>query len=137
RSLRDVVERSLTEIVERYRGRKIRFETDLADEAWVLGDARRLAFVVDALLDNAARFSPLGGSVVVGIAADAGVLRLTVTDEGEGMEEDFVARAVQPFACVDPLRHTGGHGLSLAIVARLVEAHGGRLALESGRGRGT
>lgn len=105
---------------------------------WVDGDESRLAQVLNNLLSNAARF----GSTATRVTLEAldGSAHLRVEDNGVGMEPELPARVFEPFyQAPQPLaRRTGGLGLGLAIVRRIVELHGGRVAARSaGPGRGS
>ncbi|MFK3737035.1 hybrid sensor histidine kinase/response regulator [Massilia sp. TN1-12] len=105
---------------------------------WVDGDESRLAQVLNNLLSNAARFG--SSATRVTLEAVDGSAHLRVEDNGVGMEADLLARVFEPFyQAPQPLaRHTGGLGLGLAIVRRIVELHGGRVAARSaGPGRGS
>lgn len=89
------------------------------------GDAKRLRQVVDILVDNAVRHGGAGGRAGVHVAPT----RVTVEDDGAGLEPEERERVFERFYRGDPSRsrHTGGAGLGLAIARTLVEAHGGRL----------
>jgi signal transduction histidine kinase len=86
------------------------------------------------------KFSPEGGVITVrcGPAPDGGV-EITVADHGIGMSDEVQAEAFVDFAQADTsdTRRFGGLGLGLALVRRVVQAHGGSVACESVPGRGT
>jgi signal transduction histidine kinase/CheY-like chemotaxis protein len=106
--------------------------------AWVLGDESRLTQVLNNLLSNAARFGK--DSTRVALSVDGASARLEVTDRGVGMSGEMLGRVFDPFfQAPQPLaRHTGGLGLGLAIVRRIVELHGGTVAAASdGEGKGS
>ncbi|MBM4396604.1 MAG: HAMP domain-containing histidine kinase [Deltaproteobacteria bacterium] len=96
-------------------------------------DRRRLAQVVTNLVANALDAVPAGGRVTVTAGCDGAVFRLRVVDDGPGMDDATLSRAIEPF--VTTKAH--GTGLGLPLAKRLVEAHGGTLALASAPGRGT
>jgi len=104
-----------------------------------LGDASRVAQIVNNLVSNAVKFTDTGG-VVLRIENDPeGPLRLIVRDTGIGMDAAQSARVFQPFVQADSsiARRFGGTGLGLSIVRRLVDLMQGRLVLDSIAGRGT
>jgi len=98
---------------------------------WVNGDDSRLAQVINNLLSNAERFG--NGSVRIGLNACEGWARLEVADSGIGMPPELLARVFEPFyqAPQQLARSTGGLGLGLAIVRKIVELHGGRIRAHS------
>jgi len=103
-------------------------------------DRRWIDLALDELLDNAVKFSPDGGRVVVSAeAAGTGALRLTVADQGWGMPPEQAGDAFREFVQGDPsdTRQFGGLGLGLPLVQRVAEAHGGSVELASEEGRGT
>jgi two-component system, OmpR family, sensor kinase len=104
----------------------------------VVGDDHQLRQVVANLLSNALRHTPAGTPVHVRLGARGQEAVLTVADEGPGLAADVAARAFEPFYRADPsrTRETGGAGLGLAIVAAIVHAHGGEVALETAPGAG-
>ncbi|HET9994889.1 MAG TPA: ATP-binding protein [Candidatus Acidoferrum sp.] len=105
----------------------------------VAADRRRLAEVLQNLLDNAIQYTPPGGQIMVSAAADNGEVEFTVTDTGIGIPQADQPRIFERFYRVDVARsrEVGGTGLGLAIAKHLVETHGGRLWVESEVGRGS
>ncbi|WP_455171007.1 PAS domain S-box protein [Azospirillum largimobile] len=105
----------------------------------VRGDARRLRQALGNLLSNAIKFSHPQGSVTLAMAPAAdGWVEMAVRDRGIGMRAEDIATALTPFAQIDQTvtRRYEGLGLGLPLAVRLVEAHGGTLALDSVPGRG-
>ena len=104
------------------------------------GDERKMRQIILNLLSNAVKFTPTGGLVIIGVdlAGDGG-LQLAVRDTGIGMAAADIAKALEPFGQVADImtRQTGGTGLGLPLTVKLVELHGGRLAIESAPGNGT
>ncbi|HET6494231.1 MAG TPA: HAMP domain-containing sensor histidine kinase [Thermoleophilia bacterium] len=107
-------------------------------ELFVLGDDLQLRQVVANLIGNALRHTPERTPVHVKAVADGRFAILEVADEGPGLAPEVAARAFEPFFRADPARtrETGGAGLGLAIVAAIVQAHGGSVALTSAPGSG-
>jgi len=106
-------------------------------------DRRRLVQVVDALVDNAVKFTPVGSRIgltagVVPGDASSGVA-IEVTDNGPGIERAHLATVFEPFRQIDGsmTRSAGGLGLGLALVKQIVERMGGTLEVESEVGVGT
>ncbi len=111
-----------------------------APVARVAADPQRLEQVVLNLLNNAIKFTPEGGRVVVTVDSVERRARIRVSDTGIGIERAFLTHIFDRFTQEDRLqtRAHGGLGLGLAIVRYLVEAHRGSVQVESeGRGRGT
>ncbi len=104
----------------------------------VLGDPGRLEQVLNNLMSNAIRYSPDGGRVRIRGKARPDEVVVTVTDEGIGIPATEQARVFEPFYRVDsPLsQQTYGTGLGLSLVKAIVEAHGGRVWVESEPGEG-
>lgn len=103
----------------------------------ILGDQDRLEQVVHNLLDNAARYSPAGAPVQVGLERVPGGVRVYVRDAGPGVPPEEAAHLWERFyQGKDPGKRKGGAGLGLAIVRSIVQAHGGRVGLDSAPGQG-
>ncbi len=109
------------------------------DSLHVRGDARRLAEVLQNILDNAVQYTPPGGSISVHAAAEGRLLRIAVADTGIGIPQQEQQRIFERFYRVDAARsrEAGGTGLGLSIAKHLVEAHGGRIEVDSEVGRGS
>jgi len=99
----------------------------------VWGDSQRLEQVLGNLVNNALRFTPLGGSVTVWAWAEDGGVRLEVQDTGEGIAEEHLDLIFERFYQADPSRDRAAphSGLGLAISKELVEAHGGGIGVEN------
>jgi two-component system OmpR family sensor kinase len=100
----------------------------LPDE--ILGDERWLLQVVGNLLDNAIKYTPVGGTITVDMARTAEVLRFSVSDTGPGIPEDELERVFERFFRSDPSRsrgHVPGLGLGLAIASWVVQEHLGTI----------
>jgi len=102
-------------------------------------DAARFLQVMANLLSNAAKFSHPGGSIEVALQDEGGMLRISVTDHGVGIPEEFRSRIFEKFSQGDSSdsRHKGGTGLGLSISKSLVEKMGGQIGFDSVVGQGT
>lgn len=132
---------------ERARHRELRLEFDVpADIGWIHADQTRLKQVLFHLLSNAIAFTPARGGVRLSAARAGDRLELAVADTGIGIPLVDQDRVLRPFEKVVPIRAagtgadvagTGGAGLGLTLVRRLIELHGGTVALKSVPNRGT
>ncbi len=138
------------EIIKRYRRslaeRNMKLEVDFPDDLpEVEADPYRMRLVLDNLLSNAIRFTYPGGRVTVGCRTIVGpmneplYLSLWVSDTGVGIPADEIPRIWERFYRVEnPLSlEAGGLGIGLTITKALVEAHGGRVWVESTPGKGS
>lgn len=105
----------------------------------VEADPDRLRQVVQNLVENAVRHTPQGGEVRIVLVASEGGVRLSVADTGTGIEAKDLPHIFEHFYRADQsrARASGGTGLGLAIVKSLVEAHSGRVVVESAPGSGS
>ena len=119
-------------------GKGIDIEAEL-DEASITADEDLLSQVWINLIHNSIKFTPEGGRVSVALRPSDGRIEFKITDTGIGIPEPEQARVFERFYKVDPSRtgSNGGSGLGLAIVRKIVELHGGTIALESRAGAGT
>jgi len=137
---------SLTSLLEkvcegyRLRGSRVRFACEApAGDVSVRASGERLAQVFENLLDNAASFSPDGGTVRVRLEREDGAAVATVRDEGPGIPPEHFARIFERFFTWRPqspaaaARHTG---LGLAIVRTIVEGYGGSVTARNAEGGG-
>ena len=98
-----------------------------AQRAVLQGDSVRLSQVILNLLENALKFSPPAGQIIVCVKAQKTAVELSVQDSGPGVAETMRARVFERFYHSDT--HGSGSGLGLAIVKQLVELHGGTVEL--------
>jgi signal transduction histidine kinase len=104
----------------------------------IRGDARRLAQVLDHLIDNAIAYTPPGGRILLHADGDVAGARIVVSDNGPGMDAAAQARAFDSFSRAANARDgSTALGLGLPVARQLVEAHGGTLTLLSEVGEGT
>ncbi len=112
---------------------------DARQDVVIDGDPTRLSQVVSNLLQNAAKFTPRGGRVVVAVGAEERQAVVRVRDNGAGLSRESLSRLFEPFTqdARTRERSTAGLGLGLALVKGLVELHGGSVQASSeGPGKG-
>jgi two-component system phosphate regulon sensor histidine kinase PhoR len=117
----------------------LRLGLETTASAIVAGDEGRLRQVVYNLLDNSIKYTPEGGSVEVRVERRQDSVVLAVRDTGIGIPAEHLPRVFDRFYRVDRARsqEMGGTGLGLSIAHSIVQAHGGRITLESEPGKGT
>jgi two-component system, OmpR family, phosphate regulon sensor histidine kinase PhoR len=108
-----------------------------ADIPQVRADAARLEQVLVNLIHNAVKFTRPGGEVVLSAQAEGEVVCFRVSDTGVGIPSDDLERIFERFYKADRARSGGGTGLGLSISRHLVEAHGGKIWVESREGQGS
>jgi PAS domain S-box-containing protein len=118
-----------------------RLSVRLPDDAIEIdADITRLSQVLQNLLNNAAKYTPPGGKIELDAEREDGQVRIRVKDNGVGIPADMLTRVFEMFTQVDRRieRSSGGLGIGLTLVRRLVELHGGRVeAFSEGPGRGS
>jgi two-component system phosphate regulon sensor histidine kinase PhoR len=118
------------------KGQEVRLEIP-GKTLLVVGDRLRLVEVLMNLLQNANKFSPNGGSLIVRVEEDVGTVTISITDNGIGIEKKDLGRVFEPFAAIPKPAYFKGSGLGLSLTKRLVEAHGGKIwATSMGIGSG-
>jgi two-component system phosphate regulon sensor histidine kinase PhoR len=139
-SVRQFVE-SCVETAQRLAGEKdLRLSVNLQERLPdIVADRRRLAEVLQNLLDNAIQYTPPGGQILLSASAGGSEVTFTVSDTGIGIPQADQPRIFERFYRVDAARsrEVGGTGLGLAIAKHLVEVHGGRIWVESEVGQGS
>ncbi len=128
--LAEVADRAVTRVRRRAAG----LEFDVRLESWPAeGDATGLERAITNLLDNAAKWSPPGGTITVRLASGV----LTVDDEGPGISAQDLPHVFERFWRSDESRSMPGSGLGLAIVKQVVDQHGGRVVIGASPAGGT
>lgn len=137
----DIARQVVAELSEMARGAGVALQADVPDSgAAINGDARRVEQVLINIVGNALKVTPSGGRVTVRVEYLGTEVQFSVEDTGPGIPEDeherIFERFYQPVAARG-LEATTGSGLGLTIARQLVEAHQGRMWLESEVGRGS
>jgi len=129
------------EVAEHYRRTTTKhvIDVDVPDsEVRLECDAMRIEQVVSNLVSNAIKYSPDGRRVALSVVPSDHEITLKVRDDGIGMSEEDAAKAFEPFRRSAALRDkVAGSGLGLFVVRRLVEAHGGRVEVQTSSGSGS
>ena len=139
--VKDAVADAVEQVRPLVEARGHRLEVHLAAEHTVVqGDRKRLVQVLSNLLNNAAKYTPQHGRIVMHMEIKGDEVVLCVSDNGIGMTPDVQAGVFDLFTQAErtPDRSQGGLGIGLALVRSLVELHGGRVSVHSdGLGRGS
>ncbi|KQQ88488.1 PAS domain S-box protein [Massilia sp. Leaf139] len=111
-----------------------------ADDARVMGDPNRLVQVVANLLNNAAKYTPRGGRILLAVEREGSQVRIRVQDNGIGIDSLLLPQVFDLFTQAErtPDRSQGGLGIGLALVKNVVGLHGGTVTAHSeGAGKGS
>jgi signal transduction histidine kinase len=149
-SLADIVASEVATFTSQAGKRGIAIQLESRGDTIVVGDKKKIRQVVSSLLSNAVKFTPDRGRVGVavrpgplspheGAAEDVRAIQLVVSDSGIGIPRDHVAKIFEPFFQVDSssTRAFGGTGLGLTLAKAYVEAHGGRIWVDTAPGQGS
>lgn len=109
--------------------RGLRFETAIEAGLWAMGDRDLLFQAISNLIDNAAKFTPHGGTMTLSLRRDGGTTLLAVADSGPGLPEDLIEKAGERFFRAPSAMDTTGFGLGLALVKAVAALHESRLTL--------
>jgi signal transduction histidine kinase len=132
-----LLDQALVRLARLHPGRVVERQVQPAPAVSV--EAGLIARVLDNVLDNAAKYSEDDRPISVALEPADGGVRLTVRDQGIGIPPEDHARVFTPFFRGDRsrARDTGGAGLGLALSKQIVDAHGGRITVDSRPGAGT
>jgi signal transduction histidine kinase len=138
--IRQLVEAYLPQTLKKAEVKNINLEVLLpTDLTRIIADEDKMQWVFNQLFDNGIKFTPRGGSVTLSAKQERDLVEFTVSDSGIGIPEDRIAEIFQPFHQLDGTvtRKYSGTGLGLAMVHRILEAHGVTLEVDSNPGQGT
>lgn len=118
---------------------RLHIETNFSDETLISIDEDRIEQVLTNLIDNAIRHTPADGSVTVSIENEQNYAKIQIKDTGQGIPQDDLPYVFERFYKADKARtrSKGGTGLGLAITKNIVEAHNGRILVDSVEQQGT
>lgn len=135
-----LTEDALEEIQARAAAKQITLQAQVdAELPYVLGDSLQLTHALVNVIENAVKFTPEGGEVLVTARAEADGISIAVQDNGVGIPAEYHTRVFERFFRVQQpgVEHISGSGLGLNLVKTIVNAHAGRVWLESEPGQGT
>ncbi len=136
----DLVNKALEAVRAQAAARHVTLKADMPHDLPLVDvDPQRIGQVLGNLLRNALTHTPPGGEIVIAARANGSELEISVRDTGEGIPAEHLPYIFERFYRADRSRSraTGGTGLGLAIAKQLVEAHGGRIGVQSQVGQGT
>ncbi len=137
--IRGAIEQAIEKIAPVAETKGVKVVADLPAEGSLIADARAVQRVLGHLLQNAVKFTPAGGRVVVRSRIVSGALNIYVEDNGVGIPKGALPKLGRPFTWVDmdASKPTEGSGLGLAIARSFAELHGGGIRIRSNEGKGT
>jgi len=128
--LADLARRTVGEMVAVAQAKGVDLGVEHVEEARVLGQGGALAILMRNLVDNAVKYTPVGGTVDVAVRHDQGAAVLTVEDSGPGIAAEERERVFDRFYRIAG-SEAAGSGLGLAIIRAIAERHGAKLALDA------
>jgi two-component system, OmpR family, sensor histidine kinase KdpD len=136
-SVANLVDTSLKRVRPILEGRQVYVEAP-ADLPSCRADLNLITMVITHLISNAVKYSPPTATIKVVAEANEGKVVISVTDQGPGIREEEQARIFEPFYRASEIRdRVPGTGMGLTIARRIVEAHGGKIWMESEFGKGS
>ncbi len=135
----EIVQICLDDLKNGMEKKQIVFDKDLSGASMLRGDKDRFVEVISNLLDNAIKFTRVGGKIAIKAWDEAENVHITVSDNGIGIPEEVIPRLFTRFYQADAStsRKYGGTGLGLYISKTIIDATGGRIWIESEVGKGT
>ena len=138
-NVEDVISRALEAKEEFAQSKNISIDVEINYHGEAIIDSPKLQRVLMNLIDNAIKFNRKGGKIKIRVEKKGGELLFSVSDTGIGIPEDKLDEIFKPLTQLDPssTRYYGGTGTGLAVAKKIIEAHGGRIWVESRLGEGS
>lgn len=133
--LDEQIRKAVLMLENRWNAKNIEFDIELEKQVY-FGSEELIAQVWSNIIDNAIRYSPIGGVIGIRMSKSADNVSVTITDHGEGMSEEVQKHIFDKFYQADPSRKTDGSGLGLSLVKRILDICGGEIKVESAVGKG-
>lgn len=133
--LDEQIRKAVLMLENRWNAKNIEFDIELEKQVY-FGSEELIAQVWSNIIDNAIRYSPIGGVIGIRMSKEADNVSVTITDHGEGMSEEVQKHIFDKFYQADPSRKTDGSGLGLSLVKRILDLCGGKITVESAVGKG-
>jgi signal transduction histidine kinase len=125
--LRDMLDNAICDVPEQFKAKGVPVENLCEAGTTMFVDEHMVEVALSFVIENALKFSDSGKVVLSRDLGDDGELRISVTDEGCGIPPERLPDIFDEFGVEDVAHHSRGHGLSLAIVKLVMEAHEGRV----------
>ncbi|AKL93988.1 signal transduction histidine-protein kinase BaeS [Clostridium aceticum] len=135
--------RDLEEVLEslaiKFQDKRIKIDSNIQKDVQINGDKDKIKQALINVLSNALKFTNPGGSVNVDLVKEKGMIKITIDDTGIGIDGNEIPYIFERFYRSDESRSrkTGGAGIGLTITKNLIEAHGGKITVESEKGKGS
>lgn len=139
-SLGELLDECLPIVEFNARDKGLRLDREIVPDQYLLADRRIVKQMILNLLSNAIKFTKAGGTVTAAtLVMPDGCYALIVKDTGEGMRQEEIAVALEPFGQIESVmtRSHEGTGLGLSLVRTFIQLHGGDIFIESAKGKGT
>jgi signal transduction histidine kinase len=138
-NLAQIIDETIQALSPKAQAYSIRVSCEVKDKFFAKGDKNQIEHVLENLIDNAIKFNIRGGNVDISADREDGMVIVCVTDTGIGIPEEKMGKMFEKMYQVDSetTRKFGGIGLGLSIAKHIVEAHGGRIWVESKIGEGS
>ena len=137
-NLRSLIEERIRLYTHLATEKNIHFKINCQETSVVLFDTPRIEQVLDNLLTNAIKFSPVGGVIEIIMESGKGYISVTITDEGPGIKSENLDDLFKPFKKIDSgsTKDKKGTGLGLAIAKKMIELHKGTLIFKPSKNQG-
>jgi signal transduction histidine kinase len=137
-NVRELVERITDAYLDRANSQQVHLHAVMVGDLQNVNvDPDKIERALMNLVDNALKYSPAEGTVIIKAERHGGWLACSVSDSGPGIPDDKIKTVFNKYEQIKDRRHTGGTGLGLPIVKEIVESHGGKIWVQSAVGKGT
>ncbi|MEJ2739354.1 MAG: ATP-binding protein [Dehalococcoidia bacterium] len=138
-NLADLLRSLISDVSVLCQDKGLSLEPDMNNDVIITGDKGKLKRLFLNIMDNAIRYTPRGGTILVSLSCEGQTALVTIRDSGTGIPEEHIPYIFDRFYRIDKARSRaeGGSGLGLSISRQIVEAHGGEISVKSQIGKGS